>query len=113
MDLSDAPAALRAARERRGLSRDTVARRLDPPRHQSTIYKWETGVTQPEFRDLQGWARALGVGLDLLLTDAPVPELPPVQAHALAIAVRVIPTLTDDRATVLALMLEGLEGGQG
>lgn len=65
-DLDRALAAtLRAARERRGLSRRAVALALDTT--ETTVYRWETAAHGLAVRDLVRLARVLGVEPALLL----------------------------------------------
>lgn len=52
-----------------GLNHAEVARKIGV--HRSTLYRWETGATQPHYGDLCVWANVLG--LDVSLTPAEVP----------------------------------------
>lgn len=64
-----------ACRRRAGLSQEALAEKLDVSRQ--AISKWECGEAIPETTKLVSLAAALGVTVDWLLSEEPLPEDPP------------------------------------
>lgn len=65
---------IHACRRRAGLSQEALAEKLDVSRQ--AISKWECGEAIPETAKLKGLAAALGVTVDWLLSEEPLPEDP-------------------------------------
>jgi transcriptional regulator with XRE-family HTH domain len=62
-------AALKAAREGRGLSQTALGRQLGRSTYQ-TVYQWESGANQVTLSNFLAWAAALGFAVTLV----PVPD---------------------------------------
>lgn len=66
---------IREAREARGFSQAKLAALIDVA--PSTVYRWETGGSEPPFSTAGRLARALDVPLDALLVHVPEADTPP------------------------------------
>jgi transcriptional regulator with XRE-family HTH domain len=65
--------ALRAERERRGLSQTELAQMIGRSTY-NTPYQWESGINEPTLSSLREWAGALGY--DVTLTPHEAAEQP-------------------------------------
>lgn len=106
------PARLRSIRESRGLTLRALADAVGV--QHSAISKWERGDNDVGLQHLHRWGEALGVHVDIVVSDDPLSGLQPDrlnsdQAALLKAIIRVLPTLSDRDARMLRRQVELLE----
>ncbi len=72
------PAVLRWARQRAGLSKEQLAKKVGKARKPEVVRAWETGKARPTFRQAQKLARALRIPMGYLFLSAPPTTTVPI-----------------------------------